>query len=496
MPHTRELEIRYFHRGRSFRPSKPLHFLPPIKLTTGAEQHTSTPHETVWQRAATRGRGREKRHSRYRKMVTTIASYLTLGNVADMKFLCKDHVRPPQIVDDVTNARHLLALLENQRLLAENSLYFLQTLLYYIARPDLYQVVLDFRADRQDDYRNRGVKIKDEYQVELDEDSQRLELANELLKFRKDLKPRKRLNQVDVTEMRRKLNDLSNKMQENIITMQRPNAPKEALKESPEVDIHEGDLMENGFKSEEEPTADNLPLVRNSTPQQLVAQEPSPAEPFQESQSNNQVVAGGGPQSERVIECKESPELKVQDGNTLPKIVQTGVVTSANQEAPKIPDNERKRDNIPTKESIEDYYLTKDEFEIQAEDFGYVTPCPPPRETVLGISGTKLYDDVAIASQNSVKHRGVKNAYKPLSSNDRTASKLHQLRRLSTREQRGSPRRGVQRQRKGNQTRKAKNPGTSDNEETKETSSKTKEDLKLPDIYDKYARQTNVQHVS
>ena len=74
-----------------------------------------------------------------------------------------DHVRPPQIVDEVTSARHLLALLENQRLLAENSLYFLQTLLYYIARPDLYQIVLQFRAGRQDDYKEKGVDISDQY---------------------------------------------------------------------------------------------------------------------------------------------------------------------------------------------------------------------------------------------------------------------------------------------------------------------------------------------
>lgn len=326
----------------------------------------------------------------------------------------------------------------------------------------------------------------------MEEDSQRLELANELLKFRKDLKPRRRLNQVDVSEMRRKLNDLSTKMQENIITMQRPNAPNGALEDSSRVDTHGGDLLpERGNDSEEEITKYNPPSGNKSTTDKLAAPKPTLAEPIEECPSTNQGVAEGGPPSTRAPECNECPKLKTE--NTLPKIVQNGetsaVVSLTNQEVLKTPDNKRKEDSKitpSTKESTEDYYITEGEVEIQAENFGYSTPCPPPRETVLGINGTKLYDDVA-ASENSLKHRGVKNAHKPLTSTDRTASQLHQLRRLS-KDQRGSSRRGQQQKRKGKPTHKTKTSGTVDSDEAKQTSKK--EEVKLPDIYDKYARQT------
>ena len=53
----------------------------------------------------------------------------------------------------------LMTILEHQRLLAENSLFFLQTVLYYIARPDLYELVHEFRTKRQNDLRKLGVEI-------------------------------------------------------------------------------------------------------------------------------------------------------------------------------------------------------------------------------------------------------------------------------------------------------------------------------------------------
>ncbi|XP_022094031.1 uncharacterized protein LOC110981103 isoform X2 [Acanthaster planci] len=387
----------------------------------------------------------------------------------------RDHVRPPQIVDDVTSARHLFALLENQRLLAENSLYFLQTLLYYIARPDLYQLVLEFRADRQHDYKGKGVDIKNQYQVNLDEDVKRLELANELLKFREDLKPRRRLNQVDVNEMRRKLNELSAKMKENIKIMQRPNAPQRICHDD---DVYNGNIDSvNGHtaRQDEDTKKDHknastegnthikhilkLNSVKSDKRSNII---PKMGKSFRTELNTNQIK---GP----VIQKKHKSDM----GEVRGKSRHESTISS-------------------TKESEDDnYYLYSDnEQENSNDNFGYETPCPPPRESALGINGIKGCDNI---SSNPIIKSSLVTAHK--SSNlVQVASKIHTLRHQPKEQSNNSVGR-VKRKKtkmKISRTGKSRLKIAQDEFET----SNDKDDIKLPDIYDKYARQTAVHYDS
>lgn len=183
-------------------------------------------------------------------MVMTLASNLTVGNVADMKFLCKDHVQPPHLLDSIRYPRDLIGLLEKQHLLSQNSLYFMQTLLYYISRLDLYELVLDFRADKQQEYKDRGVDIKAVYDLRNDA-ADRATLVQKVLKFRQDLKPKSRFQRADISGLRKQLNELSTKMQNEVTSLQETNYVKHKL--SPRDDEGCGD---GGGK--------NLPAISSS----------------------------------------------------------------------------------------------------------------------------------------------------------------------------------------------------------------------------------------
>ncbi|XP_038071690.1 uncharacterized protein LOC119740446 [Patiria miniata] len=457
-------QIRYFHRGRYFRPSKPLHFLPPLKLATGATHQPFPEDDGTCKKTSTRGRGRDRQHSRYRKMVTTLSSYLTLGNVADMKFLCRDHVRPPQIVDEVTNARHLFALLENQRLLAENSLYFLQTLLYYIARPDLYQIVLEFRADRQDDYKGKGVDIVDHYQVDLDEDDKRLKLASELLKFRKDLKPRRRLNEVDVNGMRRRLDELSVRMKDNIKIIQQPNASQRVCDDTTDVNSVNGDAVRQDKDREHA----HKTTLRTQRTHLHTNRSPNfaPVRSFKRS---------GIPKTRKPLKT-ESVNKDPEDSQTKYQKQTEEIHVASRQEL----------EASLTEESKDEDYYTEDEEEISVDTFGYETPCPPPRESALGVNGVKVYDDVT--GNPITKYTNVK---VPNPSNlDQVTNRIHKLRRQSKEQRNNSMGRIKKKKRKSKTTRTSESGLNTSRDDVGSSNA----DVKLPDIYDKYARQTTVQY--
>ncbi|XP_070579960.1 uncharacterized protein [Ptychodera flava] len=204
--------------GGFVRFKKPLKYLPPIKSKYIGTRHTVDMSEIE---------GRQLRrtmhhyyssglqtteHRQYCSLLTAISKSLTKDNVDDIKFLAKDHFHPKELLLDVHKPSQMLAALEGQHLLAENSLVFLQMLLYYIGRLDLYNMVVEFRRNRQRDLRQRGFDISDEYRVR-HEDPEKLELVRELASFRRDLNlfPRKR-NQKETRDFSIELRKLHAKM--------------------------------------------------------------------------------------------------------------------------------------------------------------------------------------------------------------------------------------------------------------------------------------------
>ncbi|XP_006817227.1 uncharacterized protein LOC102803763, partial [Saccoglossus kowalevskii] len=103
-------------------------------------------------------------HLQYCTLLDQIGKTLTRENVDDMKFLSRDHVKPRSILYEVFTGEQMLALLEGQHLLAENSLVFLQMLSYYIGRLDIYNMVVEFRKRRQRQLLRQGYDISPDYQ--------------------------------------------------------------------------------------------------------------------------------------------------------------------------------------------------------------------------------------------------------------------------------------------------------------------------------------------
>ncbi|XP_071492559.1 uncharacterized protein [Diadema antillarum] len=207
-------QIRYFHQGRYYRPARPMPLLPPLSLVPAVDpsKHAQLrlgchDDETVARKWKT------KRDKEFRWMVRYIGENLTIDNVADIRFLCRDHVHPPDLLRQSLKGPRLMGILEGQRLVAENSLFFLQTLLFYIARPDLYELVLEFRNKRQDDHRKMGVEILYETKPP---NERGLALSQDLRAFRKKLKPRSRFNTVDIQAMMKRLAELKSRMQSQL----------------------------------------------------------------------------------------------------------------------------------------------------------------------------------------------------------------------------------------------------------------------------------------
>ncbi|XP_072045535.1 uncharacterized protein [Amphiura filiformis] len=213
-----------YYRPKRFRP---MHFLPPMKVKLDDDSTNKSPRNQkskIGYNGATTLKETGRR-GRYKNMIMTLACNLTMENVSDIKFLCKEHVHPPGLLDKIRYPRDLITRLENQRLLAENNLYFIQTMLYYISRLDLYELVLDFRVENQKEYRERGVDIKAVYDLRNDS-SERATLAQELFKFRRDLKPRSRLQRADVNGLRNRLHELTTKMHDHVSEIQQTTAAK------------------------------------------------------------------------------------------------------------------------------------------------------------------------------------------------------------------------------------------------------------------------------
>ncbi|XP_033101617.1 uncharacterized protein LOC117104859 [Anneissia japonica] len=213
--------VRYYHHGKYQQPSKAVHFLPPLRLTTTTLEvsNMNSVNRRV-QNDTRRSEHNPQTHSkrfytRYKKLLFTIASSLTATDINDLKCLCRDHVRPTHHIDDVRNSWSFILLLENKKLLAHNSLVFLQTLLYYVGRTDLYSLVLRFRADRQNEYKGNGVEIHQHLKVR-EQDTKKMELAREMLDFRRKLKNSRRNNKPNLTLLQQRLSELSIRVQQNI----------------------------------------------------------------------------------------------------------------------------------------------------------------------------------------------------------------------------------------------------------------------------------------
>ncbi|XP_078000243.1 uncharacterized protein LOC144452906 [Glandiceps talaboti] len=190
--------------GGYMRGRRPMKYLPPIK-----SKYIGTTDTFDWSEMEGRQLRRSMddtfvhgaaryEHRLYCSIVTGIAKSLTRENVDDMRFLARDYVNPPELLLDVRTPDEMLAVLEGQKLLAENSLVFLQMLLYYIGRLDLYNMVIEFRRSRQKELAQRGFDISNEYQVKY-EDPERIEIAKDLARLRRKLKiyPKRRTRQED-----------------------------------------------------------------------------------------------------------------------------------------------------------------------------------------------------------------------------------------------------------------------------------------------------------
>ncbi|XP_041453057.1 uncharacterized protein LOC121406107 isoform X1 [Lytechinus variegatus] len=208
-------QVRYYHHGRYYRPARSMPLLPPLSLVPAVD--TSSHHKLNLgchdEDEAIARRWRTTREKEFRWMIRYIGESLTGENIADMRFLCRDHVQPPDVLRQAMKGGRLMSILERHRLLAENSLFFLQTLLYYIARPDLYELVLEYRTKRQNDMRKIGVEIM--YDM-CKPDDRGISMTKELKSFRKSLKPRSRFNTVDIQTMMKRMSALKAKMKSKL----------------------------------------------------------------------------------------------------------------------------------------------------------------------------------------------------------------------------------------------------------------------------------------
>lgn len=157
------------------------------------------------------GSRRHERTVQYRKLMDHIGNSLSRENIDDMKFLAKEHIYPSHLLDRVTDGKAFIAFLEHKHLLAENSLHFLQTLLYYVARNDLHERVFRFRFDIQVNLRKNGVVIQDKYNLR-QRPKELLQLPVEVKSFQNDLTPRSRFKNVNIPTMQMRLNNLATKL--------------------------------------------------------------------------------------------------------------------------------------------------------------------------------------------------------------------------------------------------------------------------------------------
>ncbi|XP_071833083.1 uncharacterized protein [Apostichopus japonicus] len=211
-------QLRIFHQGRYvyYRPNRTVHFLPPLIGNTDSRKSVAT--ETNTQDSAHSKTLRHDDHTRrahaYRKLVAHISKSLTKENVDDMKFLAKEHIFPTHLLDRISSGKEFISLLEQKRFLAENSLHFLQTLLYYTARHDLYERIFRFRYGVQGGYRKKGVNIEEKYNLQ-QRSRDILQLPVEVKNFRDQLQPRSRFNNADIPSMQEKLAVLSTRLDES-----------------------------------------------------------------------------------------------------------------------------------------------------------------------------------------------------------------------------------------------------------------------------------------
>ncbi|XP_030844531.1 uncharacterized protein LOC105442064 [Strongylocentrotus purpuratus] len=208
-------QIRYYHHGRYYRPARSMPLLPPLSLVPAVDpsDHHKLKLGCLDDDEAIVRRWRTTREKEFRWMIRYIGENLTGENIADMRFLCRDHIQPPEVLRQAMKGARLMTILERHRLLAENSLFFLQTLLYYIARPDLYELVVEYRTKRQNDMRKIGVEIMYEMNPPNDKG---VTLSKELKSFRKSLKPRSRFNTVDVQAMLKRMSELKAEMKSQL----------------------------------------------------------------------------------------------------------------------------------------------------------------------------------------------------------------------------------------------------------------------------------------
>ncbi|PIK55875.1 hypothetical protein BSL78_07209 [Apostichopus japonicus] len=155
-----------------------------------------------------------RRAHAYRRLIARISKSLTKENVDDMKFLAKEHIFPTHLLDRISSGKEFISLLEQKRFLAENSLHFLQTLLYYTARHDLYERIFRFRYGVQRGYRKKGVNIEEKCNLQ-QRHRDILQLPVEVKSFRDQLHPRSRFNNADIPFMQEKLAVLSTRLDES-----------------------------------------------------------------------------------------------------------------------------------------------------------------------------------------------------------------------------------------------------------------------------------------